>query len=880
MVNLAKNKLNTKIKTIDIELGIIISKEYYCLRCDKKMCFVKESKKGTLSHFRHLKEKEEEIECEYYSKEKYSIEDINNEIRNKKSEYHNHWQNIFPSENLEYMLYENGKRHYADIYISNETNSIEIKDKNNETIFKNYKVKDLVIEIQHSKISEKALKERTEFYQRNDINRELIWIFDLEKKCKIYKIITFNGIKYRLKLLDPNYHSFMQLYKIEFKKNIIVLLDNGTKYLYIVKDKPIIDKDYIEVEIIDRELMLKEIGEYIGKEIKWGKLQEEDKMIIIDYETPLKSKIYNKYEKNNIRHIFYLMEYIPYYELKGYMLDYFYSYLKKYSNEDKEIMKLFEEYIKDNRPVYKNKITFGEFKSKSIFEIRYEDLKSIYKEYKLKNRKDNELLTNLRNIIYEHYEHYKELNIYEEIIGINYEILTQYYCILYNIYNKKNIMLNTWGNRIESEFSGVNDCESIEIKRDITEIKGIIDYYEYRRYYEDKIYIKLKKYKEKIYKIKEYYKIERLHNIYERIEKICNNILNENKYIIFRKETNKELIEEYYIENKLYIDKKIINLIKLSIIKNIKEKDIKKINYERETIRYVKEIYEENKLKKNKIEMLNEIKNKYIESIIRNNKIIEKLKLKNLTLNEYEIFLQKKEYEKELKENKIKREEYENKKLIEKEIIKKEVMIENYKKSKLNLENYYKKNILKHRLIQNKLYKIEKKIETDKEYYYIKIKKIIIIEIIKHKYEKRRIEYRRNMKNNRENEQNIIKKGKENYIINKDIINNLIKIMINNKNVYIKCQKQIKETIENYELYIILKKNNIMNEMINKYNYIIKKYTFINEKISKLIIKNKKRYDETINEKLKNINYIGNNNNNKRDENKKVNAITKYFVKK
>lgn len=149
------------------------------------MCFVKESKKGTLSHFRHLKEKEEEIECEYYSKEKYSIEDINNETINKKSEYHNHWQNIFPSENLEYMLYEDGKRHYADIYISNETSSIEINDRNNETIFKNYKVKDLVIEIQHSKISEKALKERTEFYQKNDKNRELIWIFDLENKCKV-----------------------------------------------------------------------------------------------------------------------------------------------------------------------------------------------------------------------------------------------------------------------------------------------------------------------------------------------------------------------------------------------------------------------------------------------------------------------------------------------------------------------------------------------------------------------------------------------------------------------------------------------------------------------------------------------------------------------
>ena len=421
-------------------------------------------------------------------------------------------------------------------------------------------------------------------------------------------------------------------------------------------------------------------------------------------------------------------------------------------------------------------------------------------------------------------------------------------------------------------------CESIEIKRDINEIKGIIDYYEYKRYYDDNIYIKLKEYKTKIYKIERDYKIERLHNIYERIEKICNNISNEKKYIIFRKETNKEIIEDYYKENKLNIDKKIINLIKNNIINNIKEKDIKKLNYEREIILYVKEIYEESKLKRNKNDMLNEIKNKHIQSIIGNNKIIEILKLKNLTRNEYEIFLQKKEYEKELKENKIKKEEYENTKLIEKERIKKEAMIENYKKSKINIEKYYKKNILKHRLIQNKLYNIEKKIETDKEYYYIKIKKIIIIEIIRQKYEKRRIEYRKTIKSIREDEEKIKKRSKENYIINKGILNNIIKRIIYNKNVYRDCEKKINKTIEKYELYIMLKKNNIMNEMINKYNYIIKKYTFINQKINKLITKNKKKYEETYNEKLKNINYIVNNN--KRDENKKVNEITKYFTKK
>jgi hypothetical protein len=158
------NLLYGKIVNFDMKLNDIIDK----INNEPKIISIE-------SYFRHDKEGEKETECEYYSDR--STEEKKNEKDNRKSEYHNHWQNIFPIEYLEYKIEENNKKHFADIYIYNNNNKeIEINDENNKSLFKNYKPKSLIIEIQYSKISEETLKERTLFYQNQLKERELILI--------------------------------------------------------------------------------------------------------------------------------------------------------------------------------------------------------------------------------------------------------------------------------------------------------------------------------------------------------------------------------------------------------------------------------------------------------------------------------------------------------------------------------------------------------------------------------------------------------------------------------------------------------------------------------------------------------------------------------
>jgi hypothetical protein len=189
-MNIVINYKNEKININDFMLGRVGSKEYYCIKCDKRVYYVKEHKKTIIdkinnepkiisieSYFRHDKEGEKETECEYYSDR--STEEKKNEKENRKSEYHNHWQNIFPIEYLEYKIEENNKKHFADIYIYNNNNKeIEINDENNKSLFKNYKPKSLIIEIQYSKISEETLK-------------ELLWLQSILKQMKQLFVLEY-----------------------------------------------------------------------------------------------------------------------------------------------------------------------------------------------------------------------------------------------------------------------------------------------------------------------------------------------------------------------------------------------------------------------------------------------------------------------------------------------------------------------------------------------------------------------------------------------------------------------------------------------------------------------------------------------------------------
>ncbi len=397
MVNIVINKEKKRVKANDIDKGIIISKEYYCICCDSRMIYVKgseyEDKYGNKitreSHFKHKNSKIEN-ECKNNKYNGYTKKDMENEYNNEKSDFHKYWQDMFDTDNLEHKIMENNKIHYADIYIECD-DKIDLKINNvEESILSNYLPNKLVIEIQHSKISLEKMIERTNFYHKNDLNREIIWIFDLQKKVKkIEKIITYNETKYRLKLMNQNEHDFQELFKITDYKPIVIL-DNNGNMLYYIKDIPKFDIDYLDVIGIRRDDFLNQLGKYVNKELLYNGKIVKDTVKIIDYESAvINLKNVNEENKNRIRYIFYIMEYISYNELRGKecysLLDTIYMYLMFYSKKSEKIKSMFKIFLERNRGVYKNRLNFGKECGKEINEVSFNYLYWIYKEFKLDN---------------------------------------------------------------------------------------------------------------------------------------------------------------------------------------------------------------------------------------------------------------------------------------------------------------------------------------------------------------------------------------------------------------------------------------------------------------------------------------------------------------
>ena len=77
------------------------------------------------------------------------------------SEWHLGWQEKFPIECREVVMESNGVKHRADVFI---------------------KEKNLVIEFQHSSITNEVFNARNKFYVEN--GHMIIWVFDGEKKIK------------------------------------------------------------------------------------------------------------------------------------------------------------------------------------------------------------------------------------------------------------------------------------------------------------------------------------------------------------------------------------------------------------------------------------------------------------------------------------------------------------------------------------------------------------------------------------------------------------------------------------------------------------------------------------------------------------------------
>jgi competence CoiA-like predicted nuclease len=318
-MRLARNSEGYLIKCQDIENGVVKSNEYYCNKCDNIVFYISGSER-TCSHFRHQKDKS----CIYYSNQ---FGDDNFE-ENNMSEFHRNWQEIFPNENIEYKIEKNNKKHYADIYIShhNRFNICDIFQENKNNV---------VIEVQYSAISYYTLYEREKHYVSDNTN--LLWIFNVKDKCEVERVILFSDTIYRLRLNGKHY--FTELFKIN--KTLNILLDNGGLYLYLIVNIPEYDKELLQVKKISRKVFLQRISNIIGKEIKHVCDTSNNKVKVYDYESTIMNmqNISNK-NKDQLRYIFYILEYVNISDVKG-LVDKLYIFLMKYSNNNIEIKHLF-----------------------------------------------------------------------------------------------------------------------------------------------------------------------------------------------------------------------------------------------------------------------------------------------------------------------------------------------------------------------------------------------------------------------------------------------------------------------------------------------------------------------------------------------------------
>ena len=490
---IVKNKDGHHIKITDIENGIVSSNDYLCISCEEKVVYVKQSERA-ISHFRHYNDS-----C--IEKNNYSKNDIENEYNNDMSFFHKNWQFIFPNKYLEYLIKENNKLHRADIFINSKTDNIQIYDNNNELIFDEKNIKNLVIEIQNSRINNTVLQEREDFYRKKDKNRELLWIFNLKKECKLEKIIIFKNIFYRIKLTSFR-HDFINLLKNKSNKSNIIL-DNNNEDLYIIRNTPNLDNDYLEVSKIKRNKFLEQISKYIECEnITWNYNIDKTKLVLNDYDNSFENtnnKIINE-NIDKMKYLFYVLEKIPFLKYcDDIEINYIFSMFYYFSNTNYEIMNKFHKILKLYGKTSNTIMHFGKYKDEYLYNLPYDYLKWLNKQPQkycsCKNNKicnDCNLREKLEEIIWYKFDYQKELydcfydiesfihetkldknneQIYEDWlynqIDKNYSLIINYISE-YIIFNYENVLLNIPN---ENKISKINNIEYIE-------------------YYEQKVYLK------------------------------------------------------------------------------------------------------------------------------------------------------------------------------------------------------------------------------------------------------------------------------------------------------------------------------------------------------------------------------------------------------
>jgi hypothetical protein len=162
---------------------------------------------------------------------------------------------LFPSEIIEQRLVENDKLHIADICIAAQE-PIKLHTDDGTNILDDSK-QELVIEVQHSDISETDVMDRQQFY--NTDNSNLIWIFDVSTlDTEIQRIELLNKTIFHALFPKKQHAGLRNL--LNARKDANVLLDDGRYMYYVIPNA--IQETFLVVKPVSKLEFLNQLKQY------------------------------------------------------------------------------------------------------------------------------------------------------------------------------------------------------------------------------------------------------------------------------------------------------------------------------------------------------------------------------------------------------------------------------------------------------------------------------------------------------------------------------------------------------------------------------------------------------------------------------------------
>jgi len=411
-MNVVINEKGERFKAIDIE-DVAKSGKYNCVCCNERMVFVNKSDIRNC-HFRH------------YPKSKCisNIDKTYNE--NKKSNFHYDWQKIFPKQNIEICFNEDDNKHIADIYLENNNNK-------------------LVIEIQHSPISEINIKERTDFYTKH--NRKLLWIFDIKNSSQISKVKTHDRDICIIKFIKKIYFTSIT--------PDMLLLDTGDEYLYKINDIIDADKEQITVSnIIKKDIFIENLKKDYDVNINNNLIFSNPDIEYYDFEKIISNCNVDNVSKDKLQIICSLISKNRFLYFNFKLLI---SSLSTLSNKNIELCNLLFLWFKNKFYKFNLPVKFGKYEGENYDDITDIKIKNWYAENlncdcskKYENKKCNkcDLLTNCNieslSFFYNKTDIINNLDIYKSTVELYNNILFDNQNPYFSVNIEENKKLSTY----------------------------------------------------------------------------------------------------------------------------------------------------------------------------------------------------------------------------------------------------------------------------------------------------------------------------------------------------------------------------------------------------------------------------------------------------